>query len=192
MDRLRELRKVLDARLRKTPLVKSVLEDESTPETLATFPRRYIRYLSQIAQQYSPHSPVVMALAASRCMSSHRELSRYLLHHAREEQGHDSWAFEDLLALGCSRAEMASARPVPSCAGMIGYTYFIAEHANPVGLFGWMYVLEAVGNDLGPSAAQSSAKNWGSRTKAFVLSPVTARRIDSHPGTRRADRAIRR
>jgi pyrroloquinoline quinone (PQQ) biosynthesis protein C len=161
VDELYRLRKELDSQLRKTSLVKAVLEEQSSPEIMATLPKRYARYLSQIANQYAPHSPIVMALAASRCMSSHPSLARYLLHHAGDEQGHDSWAHEDLLALGSPRAEIESARPVPSCEAMIGYTYFVAEHANPVGLFGWMYILEAVGDDLGPIAAQKIRQKLG-------------------------------
>ena len=44
---------------------------------------------------------------------------------------------------------MRASAPVTSCAALIGYVHFVAGVANPVGLFGWMYVLEAVGEDLG-------------------------------------------
>ena len=37
---------------------------------------------------------------------------------------------------------------------MIGYVHYVAGVANPVGLFGWMYVLEAVGEDLGAALGE--------------------------------------
>ena len=112
----------------------------------------YARYLVN-AYHYAQYSPKVMALAASRTTDSHPELSRYLLHHADEEQGHHKWALEDLSDLGVKESEARATRPVPACAAMIGYVHYVAAYANPVGLFGWMYVLEAVGNDLGATAA---------------------------------------
>ncbi len=57
--------------------------------------------------------------------------------------------------------EIRAAYPVPSCTAMIGYTYYLAGHSNPVGLFGWMYTLEAVGDDLGREAAQGIRTNLG-------------------------------
>jgi pyrroloquinoline quinone (PQQ) biosynthesis protein C len=113
----------------------------------------YARYLVN-AYHYAQYSPKVMALAAARTTDSHPELSRYLLHHADEEQGHHKWALEDLSDLGVKETEARATRPVPACASMIGYVHYIAAYANPVGLFGWMYVLEAVGNDLGATAAR--------------------------------------
>lgn len=113
----------------------------------------YARYLVN-AYHYAQYSPKVMALAAARTTDSHPELSRYLLHHADEEQGHHKWALADLLDLGVSETEARATRPVPACAAMIGYVHYVAAYTNPIGLFGWMYVLEAVGNDLGATAAK--------------------------------------
>jgi hypothetical protein len=121
-------------------------------------PAVYQSYLAEIAQQYAPHSPIVMSLAASRCMQSHRQLAEYLLKHAAEERGHNQWALEDLNARRVSMLLAQKARPVPACAAMIAYEYFLAEHGNPVALFGWMYILEAVGADLGPDATKGLRK----------------------------------
>ena len=112
----------------------------------------YARYLVN-AYHYAQYSPKVMAMAAARTTDTHPALSRYLLHHADEEQGHHKWALEDLFDLGVKESEARVTRPVPACAAMIGYVHYVAAYANPIGLFGWMYVLEAVGNDLGATAA---------------------------------------
>jgi heme oxygenase len=102
-----------------------------------------------------------MALGASRCTVTHPKLAAYLLHHASDEQGHDAWALADLADLGVPEAEALALRPVPACAAMVGYVHFLAGHANPVGLFGWMYVLEAVGNDLGTIVGKQLASGIG-------------------------------
>ncbi len=85
----------------------------------------------------------------------------YLLHRAREELGHDQWALDDLAAMGIGEAEMRASRPVPACAAMVGYEHYIAMHANPVGLFGWMYILEAMGDNLGFLASDSITDTEG-------------------------------
>jgi hypothetical protein len=48
--------------------------------------------------------------------------------------------------------------------------YYTAAFANPVGLFGWMYILEAVGNDLGSEAAEKLNKGLrlGNKGLRFV------------------------
>lgn len=117
-------------------------------------PSFYRRYLENV-WHYAQHSSTVIGLAGSRCVGSHPPLAKYLLHHALEELGHDEWALEDLAALGADVDAARRSRPVPACAAMIGFEYYTAGHANPVGLFGWLYVLEAMGDDLGHMVANA-------------------------------------
>lgn len=147
MKHLHQIRKRVDEELRKTVAVRDVLAGKPDRD-------RYIRYLLRIANQYAPHSPKVMAIAASRCTDHHPELASYLFRHAAEEQPHNDWARDDLRELGVPKSQIEAARPVHSCAALIALTYYTAAYANPMGLFGWMYVLEAVGNDLGSAAAK--------------------------------------
>jgi len=146
MEHLLKVRKRVSAELNETRVIKDLFE--------GTFdPGAYVRYLIN-AYNYAQYSPKVMAIASARCMDTHPELAIYLLHHADEEQGHEKWALEDLHDLNVSEAEVQAARPVTACAALIGYIHYVAGYANPVGLFGWMYVLEAVGNDLGTLVAE--------------------------------------
>ncbi len=123
-------------------------------------PRVYARYLMNV-WHYAQHSAIIIGTAGARCVTADPELAHYLLHHAREELGHDQWALDDLAAMGIDEAEVRASRPTPSCAAMVGYEHFIAMHANPVGLFGWMYILEAMGDDLGFLASDSIADTEG-------------------------------
>ncbi len=146
MEHLLEVRKRVITELTDTKITKALFAGTVEPSA-------YVRYLIN-AYNYAQHSPKVMALAAARCMGTHPELATYLLHHADEEQGHDLWALEDLRDLNVSEAQVRAARPVPACEAMIGYMHYVAGYANPVGLFGWMYVLEVVGSDLGALVAK--------------------------------------
>jgi pyrroloquinoline quinone (PQQ) biosynthesis protein C len=153
MEVLLAIRKRVYEELCATRIVRGVLDGK--PDLAA-----YRGYLAN-ARWYAQYSPVVMALGASRCSASHPELAAYLLHHAAEEQGHDGWALADLADLGVPQAEALAMRPVPSCAALVGYVHYLAGHANPVALFGWMYVLEAVGNDLGTIVGKQLAQGIG-------------------------------
>jgi pyrroloquinoline quinone (PQQ) biosynthesis protein C len=146
MNHLREVRKKVRSGLEATTIVREALGGQVDRGL-------YARYLTN-AFHYAGHSPKVMAIAAARCMDDHPDLAAYLLHHADEERGHDRWALADLRALGVEEAAVRASAPVPSCSAMIGYVHYVAGVANPVGLFGWMYVLEAVGEDLGKTVTE--------------------------------------
>lgn len=137
---------------------------DAVKEVLAGHPDLdlYRSYLKNV-YYYASHSAAVIALAGSRCTISHPALSNYLMVHANEELGHELWALQDLEAIGVPADEVRASRPVPACAAMVGYEYFIAGHANPVGIFGWLYTLEAMGNDLGGRIAAAVGPLLGGR-----------------------------
>lgn len=146
MDELLAIRKRVYEELSATRIVEELLDGKTDLEA-------YKRYLFN-AWNYARFSPVVMALGASRCVGTHPELARYLLHHADEETGHDAWAVADLQDLGVDEDTTRASRPVNACASLIGYVHYLAAFGNPVALFGWMYILEAVGKDLGTIAGK--------------------------------------
>jgi pyrroloquinoline quinone (PQQ) biosynthesis protein C len=161
MDELLAIRARVDAELRATPLVRRMLQGEFDVDL-------YKRYLIN-ARYYAQFSGVVLALGGARCVAPPPALATYLLRHAGEEQGHDAWALADLADLGMPEAEVLAAKPVSACAALVGYVHYVAGHANPVGLFGWMYILEAVGSDLGTIAGQHLAHALqGLRAVRFV------------------------
>ena len=162
MEKLLQTRARVREAIVETPLVASLMAGRISRDAYADYLRNVFAY--------AEHSAKVIALAASRCMNSHPGLARYLLHHAEEEQGHDRWALDDLADLGYSQAQVTAVDPVPSCSAMIGFEYFTAGHANPVGLFGWLYVLEAMGDDLGSDVAGKvdEALSLGGKALRFI------------------------
>jgi pyrroloquinoline quinone (PQQ) biosynthesis protein C len=141
MDYLLEVRANVLERIKASKAVTKVISGTESRDV-------YTRYLMNV-WHYAQHSAVVIGTAGARAVTRNPKLADYLLHHAREELGHEEWALQDLKALGVDGAEVCASRPVPSCAAMVGYEYYVAAHANPIGLFGWLYVLEAMGDDLG-------------------------------------------
>jgi hypothetical protein len=69
-------------------------------------------------------------------------LSRYYEAHIEEERHHDLWMLEDLELLGVSRAEALARIPSPTVASMVGGQYYWLHHHHPVGLLGYIAVLE--------------------------------------------------
>ena len=146
LDQLREKRAEVNRRLRGIPAVQRALAGTLELDVYAT-------YLDKIARSYAPHSPKVMCMAAGRCSTRQHELSKYYMNHALEEEGHDVWAAHDLRAIrGAQFADHID--PFALCQAMIGYTYSLALVEEPSALLGWMYILEAVGADLGPDAVR--------------------------------------
>lgn len=141
---LRETRAQTMAELAGCRIVAEALTGHSKRED-------YVAYLTNV-YHYARFSPVIMAAAAARSVQTRPELALYLLRHAAEEQGHDAWALEDLQKLGVGESEVASTRPTPCCAALVGYVHDLATTGNPIATFGWMYILEAVGADIGTAA----------------------------------------
>lgn len=137
-------------------VLEGIVSVEGVKEALAGHLDRaiYISYLTNVFH-YARHSATVIAMAGARAVQRHPGLARYLIHHADEELGHEQWALDDLAALGVPAETVRASRPVAACAAMIGYEYYIAGHANPVALFGWLYTLEAMGDDLGSRIAEA-------------------------------------
>jgi heme oxygenase len=168
---LRELQERATRSLLATPLAQSVLEGKLRKS-------EYIAYLQDVFF-YALHSSQVIAIAGSRLALSHPPLAQYLFHHAAEELGHDKWAESDLLELGVPMEAISNTSPSSACLRMIGLEYFYAAHDNPVGLFGWMFVLESLGGKVGGrfASAIDSALDLNGKAMYFLKGHADA---DAH------------
>ena len=134
---LREMQNRVSDQLMSTRMVQSLLHGQLERE-------QYVAYLSDV-YSYAQHSSQVIGIAGVRLVLSHPPLAEYLFRHAEEELGHDRWAASDLRDLGLSEEKIAAIQPSSACLRMIGLEYLYAHHWNPIGLFGWMFVLESLG-----------------------------------------------
>jgi hypothetical protein len=66
----------------------------------------------------------------------------YFENHIPEELDHDEWLLEDLESIGVSRDEALDRIPSPTVAALVGAQYYWVRHVHPVGLLGYMALLE--------------------------------------------------
>ena len=159
---LRDLQKQAVDRLMSTKIVTNLMQGKVSLE-------QYKTYMCDV-YSYALHSSQVIALAGSRLVLSHPPLAEYLFRHAEEELGHDKWAESDLADLGLFPAEIKAVLPSSPCIRMIGLEYYYAAHANPIGLFGWMFVLETLGGKSagGISTAIDKCLNLNGKATYFL------------------------
>jgi len=66
----------------------------------------------------------------------------YCARHIEEELGHDDWLLEDLASLGADPDAVRSRPPSPTVAALVGAQYYWIHHVHPVGLLGYVLLLE--------------------------------------------------
>jgi hypothetical protein len=62
--------------------------------------------------------------------------------HIDEELGHDDWLLEDLASLGVDPDDVRGRPPSPTVAALVGAQYYWIHHVHPVGLLGYVLLLE--------------------------------------------------
>jgi hypothetical protein len=85
------------------------------------------------------------ALAAARTLPDDPVavlLTDYFEHHIPEERDHDEWLLEDLESLGVPRDGALHRIPSATIAALVGAQYYWVQHVHPVGLLGYMALLE--------------------------------------------------
>lgn len=156
MNYLIAARRDLLAEIQTTPVICSLTGAQPDLESYET-------YLLN-TWHYTRHNAAVIGLASIRCVSVNLSLADYFLRRAHEALGYERLAAADLATLGVTEKDLAASKPFPSCAAMIGYQYYIAGHCNPASLFGWLYVLESMNEDLGPLIANQLSRAFSPST----------------------------
>ncbi|MDQ7911321.1 iron-containing redox enzyme family protein [Phytohabitans sp. ZYX-F-186] len=129
------------------------------------------RYPAYLAAMYAVirASVPLMEAAARRCTESsgalERRLREYLEEHIAEERDHDEWLLADLAAVGVDPETVRRALPDVAVARMVGAQYYWIHHHHPVGLLGYVAVLE--GNAPSPLLAEHLAAATGLPDAAF-------------------------
>jgi len=105
-------------------------------------------------------------------------LAAYLERHIEEERHHDAWLLEDLESVGIARADVLSAAPLPSVAGMVGAQYYWIHHHDPVALIGYMLMLEC--NAPTPETLADLKRRSGLRESFFRTHRIHAELDPDH------------
>jgi len=85
------------------------------------------------------------ALTTARMLPDDRVavlLADYLERHIPEERGHDDWLLADLEFIGVPRDQVLSRVPSPTVAALVGSQYYWVQHVHPVGVLGYIGLLE--------------------------------------------------
>ncbi len=120
----------------------------------------YKGYLRE-TYHFTRHTPRFLAAAAVRFGYHLDKARRRFLKHCLEEFGHDQFALDDLAALGENPEEVRASEPLPATRAMVAFHYHMAEHENPLGMFGMIYVLENLGQNEGGVAARRIVEGLG-------------------------------
>ena len=106
----------------------------------------YPRYLVMAHTKVRASVPLMeAALAAARRLPDDPVaviLAEYLERHIPEERGHDDWLLADLEFIGIPRDQVCSLVPSPAVAALVGAQYYWIQHVHPVGLLGYIGLLE--------------------------------------------------
>lgn len=104
---------------------------------------RMIRLLVE-TYHYIRHSVPLMELAATHCTTPQAKTAAYYRHHVDEEKDHDVWLLEDLASVEQDPEAIKASSPLRPTLGMVATQYYLIERVNPVGLLGYMYILEGM------------------------------------------------
>ncbi|TKJ17957.1 iron-containing redox enzyme family protein [Blastococcus sp. CCUG 61487] len=143
----------------------------------------YPRYLVLAHTKIRASVPLMeTALAACRRLPDDPVavlLADYLEHHVPEERGHDEWLLADLAAVGVAAEEVRAVVPSPSVAALVGAQYYWVQHVHPVGLLGYIGLLE--GYPPAPEEIERMRTATGYGAEAFRTLLLHAE-LDPHHG----------
>ncbi len=113
------------------------------PELQQLFPAVLV-LLNQIMRASVPLMEAALRESAGRAPADPvaTSLAQYLETHIEEERHHDVWTLDDLEAIGYDRDEILQLTPLPAVAAFAGSQYYWIHHHHPVGLLGYIAILE--------------------------------------------------
>jgi pyrroloquinoline quinone (PQQ) biosynthesis protein C len=117
-----------------TPLIADSIAGRIDLET-------YVAYLCQAYHHVKHTLPLLMA-AGSRIPQSCEWLRDAIAEYIEEEQGHQEWILDDIVACGYDREAARCTQPTMATELLVAYAYDTIQRVNPMGFFGMVHVLE--------------------------------------------------
>ena len=119
--------------------------------------RAFLHDLYHIVWHFCP----IMCAAASRCDDRFAVVRYDLYERIAEEQGHDEWVLEDILAIGGDVDRARSLPPSAPIQAMIAFNYWGAERRHACSVLGMLYALEVISSVYGGRVSDSIARATG-------------------------------
>lgn len=145
--------------LASTPQIQDGLMGRISRET-------YIAYLTE-AYHHVKHTVPLMREARAGMDAAHQRFVEALDEYILEETGHEHWILADIKNCGGDVATVLREPPRPATLAMTDYAYDYIRHANPMGFFGMVFVLEGTSVRLATQGAEAVAKNLGLGPECF-------------------------
>ena len=133
-DQLQEATQTERKYLLETPLVNDCISGQISLPV-------YAAYLCQAYHHVKHTLPLLMA-AGARLPGSHEWLRDALAEYIDEEQGHQEWILNDIVACGYDREAARATQPTFATELLVAYAYDTIQRGNPIGFFGMVQVLE--------------------------------------------------
>jgi pyrroloquinoline quinone (PQQ) biosynthesis protein C len=103
--------------------------------------RLYALYLLETYHR-TRHNARCQTMVAARDDFSNLDYTKYCLHHALEEAGHEQMALDDLEAMGYPARAGTLPRPLPATEVFIAYIYYISQFGAPLQRLGYTFWAE--------------------------------------------------
>ncbi len=145
--------------LASTPQIQDGLMGRISRET-------YIAYLTE-AYHHVKHTVPLMREARAGMDEAHRRFVAALDEYIVEETGHEHWILSDIKNCGGDAEAVRTGAPRPATLAMTDYAYDYIRHANPMGFFGMVFVLEGASVRLATLGAEAVARNLGLGPECF-------------------------
>jgi heme oxygenase len=145
--------------LASTPQIQDGLTGRISRET-------YIAYLTE-AYHHVKHTVPLMREARAGMDEAHQRFVEALDEYIVEETGHEHWILADIKNCGGDAEAVRTGAPRPATLAMTDYAYDYIRHANPMGFFGMVFVLEGTSVRLATQGAEAVAKNLGLGPECF-------------------------
>ena len=121
----------------------------------------YAAFLVQ-TYHYVVHTRPLLHRAGERlARMGQTALGQLFMHKAGEEEGHEKWLVEDLVAIGEKPQRVNEEKPVPAVRRFVTWNSFVVEHGLPVGILGAAYVLEAISAQHAHTVAKNLCQHSG-------------------------------
>lgn len=120
-----------------------------------------------MAQQFFlvTHTPRLLCSYAHQIPLKSRDEFDHILHHLKEETGHDAWILKDLQKLGTNPSAFT---PHPAGAALIKSQHYQIQYEHPVTLCGYSQFLEYLSVVVAGEIAARVEKAFGPQTAVFL------------------------
>lgn len=124
-------------------------------------------YENWLAQQFFlvQHTPRLLCAYALRVPLDNRSDFSEIMHHLKEENGHDLWLLNDLEKMGTSPKNF---KPLPSSQALIKSQYYQIQHDDPTSLCGYSQFLEYLSAVVAGELSSRVEKSFGKNTAVFL------------------------